>query len=220
MSDDPFGRPTRPEDAFGNPGGGRPRRRGWIRLVVGVLLALVGIAGVVGGIAKAVGDSARIDDDAVARGVVREVRWPDPVSFVVPDGDRRDYTVYLRLGGVVTDSDDQSLVASDTACVVRLPNAEQTGFSGARQGVSVTLGASVSVGHFSSRPGRVRLSCVLNRGTPRSRAVRGDGVPFVVTAGRPSGAIGGVVAIFAGIVVLLLGGGLAVWGLVATRRGR
>lgn len=219
MSDDPFGRPARPEEAFGD---GPPpgRRRGRIRVVAGVLLVIVGIAGVVGGIVRAVGDSARIEDDAVGRGVLREGASPDAVVFTVPDGGSQDYTVYLRLGGLGVEADDQSLVAGDVSCDVRLPNEGRTGFSGSRQGVSVALGSSVSVGHFSSGPGRVRVRCAFDRGDSRAGVIRAGDVPFVVTAGRPSGAIGGVIAIIGGAFVLAFGIGIAIWGFVATRRGR
>lgn len=190
---------------------------GWVRVALGAVIVLAGLVAVVLGIVRVVQDNARIDGDAVGRGQVGRTAATGPATFTVPAGGRRDYTVYLRLGDLDLDTDDQDAVAGDTSCVALLPGGGRTAFDGARQGVSVTLGSSVSVGRFSSGPGRVAVRCGFGGVTS---AVGADAVPFVVTPGEPSGTVGGIVAIIAGAIVLSGGSVLLAWGILAGRRRR
>lgn len=219
-----FGRPApsraraRRDDPFGS--GSSRRRRGWIRIGLGVLLLVGGIGAAIFGIVQATTEYDRIDEDAVARGTVRDTARPDALRFVSPGPGRRDYTVYLRTGGLGLDSDDEDLTVRDTACVATMPDGVETRFRGARQDIAVTLGSAASVGHFSSQPGTVRVVCAYSSGSRGSRRVRPDAVPFVVTTGRPTLIGGGVLTIVGGVTVALLGGFVLAWGLRGSTRRR
>lgn len=189
----------------------KPRHRGgWVCAALGLALLVTGVVLLVGGISEAVRSHDRIEDDAVGRGTVR-ASDASPASFVVPAGGRRDYTVYLRTAGGGSDGDDPVVAA--TSCEATLPNEDRTRFSGARQGVSVTLGSLASVGHFSSSPGRVRVRCVLGS-TVRSTAFRSDAAEFFVTPGRPSFTGSGILAIIGGVFAILAGIGITGAGIV------
>lgn len=192
--------PTAPPHGPAAPGAApRPRRSGgWAVAVLGLVVLVAGIVLLVGGISEAVRSHDRIEDDAVGRGTVRRTSAPTPAAFVVPAGERRDYTVYLRTGGGGTDGDDPVVAA--TTCVATLPNDARTRFSGARQTVSVTLGSLASVGSFSSPPGPVAVRCVLG-----SARFGDDAAEFVVTPGRPSVTGSGILAIIGGVLAILLG---------------
>ena len=203
-------------DPFG--GGALERGRGWVRIALGALLVAAGLAPVVAGIAGAVGTANDIEDDAVGRATVRAGEVRDVVRFTVPQGERRDYTVYLLFDGVENDSVVQELMVRDTGCAATMPDGVETRFRGARQGVSATLGKASSVGHFSSQPGAVRVRCAFVSGTRRSERRRAESVPYVVTPGRPSEAAGGALLIVAGVFGALGGGFLGWWGWSRRRR--
>ncbi|MDW5597344.1 hypothetical protein VSS74_23555 [Conexibacter stalactiti] len=204
------------EDPFGS----RPsvQRRGWIRLVLGVVLLVGGIAGLAVGIVQAVGAHGRIEGDAVGRGIVREGGRGGALAFEVPPGERRHYTVYLLFEGLFSNDEVQELAVRDTGCLATMPDGVQTAFRGARQGVAATLGNAASVGHFSSQPGRVTIACAYTSGTRSSERRRPGAVAFVVTPGTPSWVGSGVLTILGGVAAGLLGGFLAVWGWRGRRR--
>lgn len=206
MEDDPFG--SRPS----------VRRHGWIRLLLGVILLVGGVGATVAGIVQAIEARNRIESRAVARGTVRD-GLRGAVAFDVPEGERRRYAVYLLLkGGLVRNSENDDLVARDTGCVASMPDGVLTRFSGSRQTISETLGNAVSVGRFTSQPGRVSIVCGYVSGTRRSERVRPDGVPYVVTEGGPSWTSSGVLTIIGGITAGILGGFLFGWGWRGRRR--
>ncbi|UUY03956.1 hypothetical protein LRS13_00035 [Svornostia abyssi] len=200
------------EDPFGS----RPSRRspGWVRVILGVLLVVASIALIVVGIGKTVESGSGIESDAVARGEVREsVEQTRAVTFVVPPGERRDYTVYLLLTGRDGFENRRDLTVRDTACVAELPDGVQTRFRGARQGASTTIGKASSVGHFSAQPGRVAVVCAYTQGTRSSRRIRPETAAYVVTPGTP-GAMGlGIAMIVGGATVLIGAGFLIAWGM-------
>ena len=129
------------------------RKRGPIRVLLGLLMLVAGALGVVVGIAGAVNARASIEDDAVASAPLGQ-----PTSFEAPGGER--YTVYVIAGRAPI----RSSVAS--SC--------ETGggarFSGSRQGTSVTLGNASSVGRFDAPAGTVDIFC----GGPTTDQLRGD----------------------------------------------
>ncbi|HEV2813315.1 MAG TPA: hypothetical protein VGW10_08695 [Solirubrobacteraceae bacterium] len=198
-----------------DPFGSRRAERGpgWAGIAAGLLVVAAGVAATVAGIAGAVDTAGAIEEDAVGRGVVRELSaTAGVVAFTVPAGDRRDYTVYLLFDGVERNSVVQELMVRDTGCVAVLPDAAETRFRGARQGTAATVGQASSVGHFSSQPGRVRVRCAYVSGTRRSERTRADAVPYVVTPGTPGEAGADVVLILAGVFGAIGGGFLAWWG--------
>ena len=196
-----------------DPFGSRAAERGpgWVRLVLGALLVVAGVAAAIGGIVAAIDAAGRIEDDAVGRATVRSGEVREVVRFAVPEGERRRYTVYLLFDGVESNSTVRDLMVRDTGCAATLPDGVETTFRGARQGVSATLGDASSVGHFSSQPGRVRVRCAYTSGTRSSQRVRDD-VPYVVTPGTPGQASAPIALILGGVFGALAGGALAWWG--------
>ena len=180
---DPFGaRPTR-------------RKRGWVRVAIGIVLILGGFAAIAAGIVFAVGERDRIETEAVARGATGE-----PLAFTADEPG--DYTVFLI--GAFGDSTRTERVVARTACVVAFSVGARQ-FSGSRQGFSITLGSAASIGHFDAPAGDVELQC------------QGPGFgEIVVTPGRPGIglALGGI---FGGAVSILAGIGLLIWGLIGRR---
>lgn len=198
----------------GDPFGSRPsrRRRGWIRVVLGVVVLVGGCVAAIGGIVRAVDERDRIESGAVARGVVTAVAPEEErVTFEVPDRDRRDYTVYLLFEGVVSKEPEQELAVRDTGCTATLPSGDQTTFRGSRQNVSSSVGQASSVGHFSAAPGTVAIRCAYVSSSRRSRRQRPDSVAYVVTPGKPA-ALTGTLAIVGGVFAALAGGFLSAWG--------
>lgn len=197
-----------------DPFGARPTQRkpGWIRVVLGSLVVVGAIAMTVVGGLRAIEAGAGIEDDAVARGEVREDGEGRAVAFTVPAGERRDYSVFLLLRGRDNDEDRQELIVRDTACVAEMPDGVETAFRGARQTSATTIGDASSVGHFSSQPGRVTVFCGYSDGTRSSRRIRPEVAAYVVTPGTPGAMSIGIVMLVGG--VLLAGGGwyLARWG--------
>lgn len=203
----PVGRPA---------GASTVRRRGWVRVVVGIALLVAGIAVAVVGILDAVGSHGQIEGDAIARGTITETA--QPVTFDVPDGGKRDYTVYVIFpkGNFVNRELEEDAAVRTTECRATRPDGDTHTFRGSRQGISETIGRASTIGYFTSVPGRVRLHCAYTAGSLRSERRRFDSVPYVVTPGKPSG--GATLLIVAGVFGAIGGGFLAGWGLLGKRR--
>jgi len=201
-ADRPLSRPPG-EDPFGS----RPSRvrRGWVRVVLGALLAVGGVLALGYGIVEAVRAGNAITDDAVARGTVREGGGQE-ATFVVPDREDREYTVYLQFSGVFSNDEDEDLTVRDTRCVATTSTGERVAFGGNRQDVAATIGGSASVNHFAAPAGPTVVRCGYGDGTRSSRVRRPDSIGFVVTPGTPSLAGDGVLYIFGGVGANLLGG--------------
>ena len=201
----PAGRPpgagagAAPPYSGDDPFGAHPtrRKRGPIRVAVGAVLIIAGFAAIAAGIVAAVGARDRIESEAVARGGPGQ-----PLSFTAAEAG--DYTVFLV--GSFGDSTQQERTVARTVCIAAFAGSGGgTEFSGSRQGFSVTLGSASSIGHFDAPGGEVAVQC-------QGPAFR----DIVVTPGRPgiglaiAGIIGGVLSILAGI-------GLLIWGLIGRR---
>lgn len=187
--------------------------------MLGVALLVAGVGFAVSGILQAVDSGRRIESDAVGRGTIRDGGRADAVAFEVPAGGRRDYSVYLLFsGGTFRNEENDDLTVRDTGCLATMPDGARSEFRGARQGVAATIGDAASVGHFSSLPGRVVVSCAYTSGSRRSRRTRPDTVEWVVTPGTPDFLGSGVVAIVGGVTGALAGGFLFVWGWRGRRR--
>ena len=196
-----------------DPFGSRPtvRRRGWLRVALGAALLAGCVALAISGISGAVDSREELEEDAVGHGTVRE-GLGEPVPFVVPEGERREYSVYLLFGGIESNSDVQELAVRDTGCVAHLPDGAQTRFRGARQDVSTTIGSASSVGHFSSQPGAVFVRCGYVSGAVGSESRRPGAVPYIVTPGSPGEVGAHVLAIIGGVFGAIGGGALLLWG--------
>ena len=115
------------------------RKRGPIRVLVGLLLMAAGAFGVVFGIVAVIGERDRIEDEAVARG-----NLPAQLDFTA---ENREYRVFVISGDAESDS-------TGTAC--RTSTGAE--FDGSDQGVSVTLGNASSVGTFAGA-GQMSIAC-------------------------------------------------------------
>jgi hypothetical protein len=165
------------------------RKRGWIRVLVGLALIAAGIVAVVTSVVDIVGERDRIESEAVARGLLGE-----PLTFAAAE--QSDYTVYLLSGaGFVT----------QTNCVVSLAGGGQTTFSGSNQGVNYEIGSATSVGRFDAGAGDTEIRC-----EPQAP------VEYVVTPGEPA-IVRAVLLIVGGAFVILAGIGLLIWGLIGKR---
>jgi hypothetical protein len=211
----PVGRNTTPD-----PFGSRPsvRRRGWLRMVLGVAALVGGIVVAVFGILEAVESSGNIEGDAVARGTVSV--GAQPLTFDVPAGGTRDYTVYLIFpkGNFVNRELEEDAAVRTTTCRATRPGGDTHTFRGSRQGVAQTIGRASTVGHFASAPGQVRLHCAYVDGSRRSNRRRFDSVPYVVTPGKPTFTGGGTLLIVGGVFGAIGGGFLFGWGWKGSRR--
>ncbi len=171
------------------------RKRGWVRVAIGVLLIVAGSAALVAGIVAAVGARDRIESDAVARGAPGE-----PLTFrAAAPG---DYTVFLI--GSFGDSTAVERAVGRTACLAAFDVGARQ-FSGSRQGFSITLGSASSIGHFDAPAGNVSVRC----DGPGSGEI-------VVSPGRPGIGIA-IAGIIGGAVLGLSGLGLLIWGLIGRR---
>jgi hypothetical protein len=198
------------------------RRRGWVRIVLGVACLVAGVVATVVGIAQTAEKGDKITADAVARGVLAATDGAagPPVRFAVPAGGERSYTVYLLFDpdNVVNREREEAAAVRDSRCQVRLPNERVVAFGGNAQGVSNSIGRATTVGSFSSPAGGVEVRCAYGEGTYRSRIQRPDRVPYVVTPGSPDGFGGGSGLVLAGVTVAIAGGFLAGWGWRGSRR--
>jgi hypothetical protein len=163
------------------------RKRGWIRVLVGLTMIVLGALAVVVGIAGAVNARANIEDDAVARAPLGQ-----PTSFDGEAGTR--YTVY-----VISRRADS--IVGRTGC----QTSSGGRFSGARQGTSVTLGSASSVGRFDGVAGTIDIVC--------AGPTADD---YVVTPGG-TGILRSILSIIGGAFVALGGIGLIIWGLIGRR---
>jgi hypothetical protein len=163
------------------------RKRGPIRILVGLLMLVIGAGGVAIGVAGAVNARGAIEDDAVARAPLGQ-----PTSFDADSAER--YTVYVISGRA------ESIVGR-TGC----ETSSGARFSGARQGTSVTLGSASSVGRFDAPAGTVDIVC--------SGPATDD---YVVTPGG-TGILRSIFSIIGGAFVALGGIALIIWGLIGRR---
>jgi hypothetical protein len=176
------------------------RKRGWLRILLGLLLTAGGLAGLGLGIVATIDERDRIDDDAVARGVPGET-----LTFEATEAG--DYTVFLIFhGGVLNSTRRQERAVRNTECQADLAGTGRTVFTGARQGVSTTIGSASSVGRFDTGPGQVTVLC---------QTFSGDD-EYAVTAGRPA-IWRSVLMIIAGAIAAAGGIGLLIWGLIGKR---
>ena len=121
------------------------RKRGPIRVLVGLLMIVAGLAGVAVGIVAVIGERDRIDDEAVARGEL-----PAELDFTA---EAREYRVFVVSGNAESDF-------AQTGC----QTSNGADFDGSRQGVSVTLGNASSVGTFDGS-GQMTIACDGPEGT-------------------------------------------------------
>jgi hypothetical protein len=179
----------------GWPTGETRRKRGPLRILIGLALLVPGVVAVVIGISGAVSARSAIDDAAVARATLGR-----PATFRIEAPNR--YTVYVLFGGdLFTDSDRQDVMISQTACETSTGDR----FGGSSQGTSVKLGNAATVGRFDASAGEMSITC----SGPTDDS-------YVVTLGG-TGAVKSILAIVAGAFAAIGGLLLFIWGLIGRR---
>jgi hypothetical protein len=179
----------------GWPSGETRRKRGPLRILIGLALLVGGAVAVVIGISGAVTARSAIEDDAVARAPLGQ-----PTSFRADAGQK--YTVYVIFSdGVFSNSDRQDAIISRTAC----ETSSGASFRGAFQGSSVTLGSASTVGRFTAPGGEVSVNCA----GPTTD-------PYVVTPGG-TGLLKSIGEIIGGAFAVIGGLLLLIWGLIGRR---
>ena len=198
---------------------GRPvsrHRKGWVRIFVGALLLVGGVALGIRGLLASAEYRSNAFDEAVGEGRLEGVRPTDPVSFVVDAATGEDFTIFLDTPGTGNDTHLEREVQSTECTVVRSDGTEQE-ILGRIQGVASDIGGLRSVGGFSATPGETTVTCGWRAPSRRMDRGRADSRAFLVSPGAPSLAADGVVTILAGVVTALAGGALLAWGLHGRR---
>lgn len=200
-------------------GTGRPvsrHRKGWVRVVVGALLLVGGVAVAISGILESIEYRSNAFDEAVGVGRLEGVGPTDPVTFVADETTGEDFTIFLDTPDTGNDTHLEREVQSTECTVVRSDGTEQE-ILGRIQGVASDIGGLRSVGGFSATPGETTVTCGWRAPTRRLDRGRADSRTFLVSPGAPSLAAGGVLTIFAGVTAALAGGALLAWGLHGRR---
>lgn len=156
------------------------RKRGPIRVLVGLLMIVAGLAGVAVGIVAVIGERDRIDDEAVARGEL-----PAELNF---NAEAREYRVFIVGGNAESDS-------AQTGC----QTSGGADFNGSSQGVSVTLGNASSVGTFDGA-GQMTIACDGPEGATFLVTPTGDGLLRSILI-----IVGGVLVGLAGLGLVIWG---------------
>lgn len=197
-----------PADPFGSRPSGR--RRGRVRLALGLLVIVAGAVATTVAVVGLVSDGSGLADRAVAEGAVGE-GVVVPAAFTAPEAG--DYTVYAHFDGFFEEEENRrDRTIADIDCDAARPDGSTATIRGSRQGASQSIGSNSTIGWFSTPAGDVTVTCRYRR-TVGSRA---DQVELLVVEGRPS--VTGVLAVFVGIAALVVGLMVAVWGWSARRR--
>ena len=185
------------------PGSRLKRRRNPLLGLVTLVLLLGGVATAVAGIVQLTAHAGPSEEETEARGVVAGLDGPDapPARFTAPS--ERSYTVWLDLDDVRQINRDQVVAA--TACEASGADGSVATFRGSRQGSSVTIESTSTVGTFSVPRGATVVGC---RQFPFGRRGRRGRLreerPFLVARGKPSAGTGGLVLLFGGLAAALL----------------
>lgn len=178
------------------------RKRGWVGLLAGLDLIVLGLGGI-GWFVYAQLDNAPSGDQAVATGRVAALDGPDTpvVRFAAGGG---DFTVWLRTDGISLANNRERVVAA-TNCAATVGDGSVRRFRGAIQGSSVTVGDRSTVGTFSAPEGRVALRCrMFPFGRRRGRDVLRAERAFFVAPGSPSVGWEPWIGLFGGILLIVL----------------
>ena len=198
---------------------GRPvsrHRKGWVRIVVGAVLLVGGVAVAIGGILESIEYRSNAFEEAVGEGRLEGVGPTDPVTFVVDDTTGSDFTIFLDTPDTGNSTSLEREVQSTECDVVRSDGTEEE-VLGRIQGVASDIGGLRSVGGFSATPGETTVTCGWRAPSPRLDRGRADSRTFLVSPGAPSLAAGGVLSVVAGVAGALGGGALLAWGLHGRR---
>lgn len=126
--------------------------------MLGILLTLLGIAGLVRFVVQMSDPEAAIDGDRVAEGRVAALSGAaaTPATFVVETAG--SYTVWLDTGDVIA-GNTRDVVVAAVNCDATFADGTTASFRGAVQGTSVEFGDLATIGTFDAPVGVVEVSC-------------------------------------------------------------
>jgi len=167
-------------------------------MVIGILVAVIGLALLVGGAIGGAIEQTRSNADPEAEG-----RTPGSLTFLA-DNDTYRVSVEDELAG-----SDPSLISANVACTVTLADASTVELGGAMQMFSETTGNIASVGSFEAIEGETTISCTASD----------NDVRFFVDAETALQRLG-TAALIAGFVVGSIGAVLILLGVFTRKKPR
>ncbi|MBX3315048.1 MAG: hypothetical protein KF906_12100 [Actinobacteria bacterium] len=179
------------------------RRLRLVGRVLGVVLLVVGVAGIGWGIWTIVDTWRSMERDAVAVGRAAPLGATGETFGFTASG-RERFTIWVDTG--TSDEDARDVIVDSITCQVRT-GGSVTEVDGARQGSRVTLDRRSTVGSFTASEGRVEVRCA--HGDHGSRYDRGRLAverKVLVVPGEPGAAGLGIVALIAGGFLAVAGG--------------
>lgn len=176
--------------------GGVDRRRRIIPLVLGALVATLGLTAIVLGVVRIVGEHG----DSLRRAVGQASLPGGTVTFASSGG---PFTIFLLTPGIENASQVESQVGA-AVCEVRHPSGRTSTISGNRQASSVVTDAASTIGWFTAEAGTTAVTCRYDRVAP-------DGREFAVGPGRPDTSFEDLAALLGGTAALIAGGSVLAW---------
>jgi hypothetical protein len=166
-------------------------------VILGIFVAMFGFVPLAVGVGLYVADTALSISDADAEG-----RLPEATMRF--EADDAEYEVFTFGRG------SSGTEAAGTTCDITLANGERQDIDGSRQAVS-TEGTTNSIGSFDAVEGPTEVVC-------RSSATGGRDTKIYVTEDKPGLEVGMYVALGLGVVMLLAGAGLIVFGALVRKK--
>jgi hypothetical protein len=169
----------------------------WLLVIFGIFVVLFGFVPIAIGIGLYVADTALSVSDADAEGRLPEAT----MQFEAEDAQYEVFTFGRGSSGTE---------ASGTTCDITLANGEQQDIDGSRQAVA-TEGTINSIGTFDAVEGPTEVIC-------RSSATGGRDTKIYVAQDNPTLEIAMYVSIGIGVLMLLAGAGLIVFGSLVRKK--
>jgi len=191
-------------------------RPGYLKILLGAVLLLGGIAVAVVGIVDSINFHSETVDEAVGRGLLEGVGPTEPVTFVTDEATGDDFTIFLDTPdlGNTTNLDRE---VQSTECLVRRSDGTEKEILGRIQGAASDIGGLLSVGGFSATPGETTVTCGWRSPARRLDRGRADSRVFLVSPGKPLEAGRGVLLAVGGVFTAIAGGALLARGLHGRR---
>ena len=169
---------------------GMEKRRRPVLLTIGVVLMLLGTAGVALGIVRIV-DAVRIPEDEI---MGRSFVGGPPIQFERTDDQPDEFTIYLDTGSTNSSTTDRLVDA--TTCTIALPDGSTLRRDGNDLSMSVNLDGTANVGSFRTGSGTVNVSC---------SSGRASGIALLVAEGGPRLSLAAFGYLFGGVGLLVVG---------------
>jgi hypothetical protein len=185
------------------------RRRHPLLVVAGAALLVAGIVWGGLGVVETVRSASGIEESAVAKGVVGE---GSPARLELGAPGAGDYTAYLRTDGLLESEENRrDATVASLECAAGGPGGDGQVMRGSRQGSTLVVGDSATIGTFTAAEGQVTLTCAYVDRSLRSERLRDDDAEVFVTPGRPAesmavlAVVGGSFAALGGVLLLVRG---------------